>query len=92
LHARPLNADNKLCNADGNELIFPNRIDTSASNSGYEELDPNTESLNNTLELEKFILTTIEQRIQKNNILVASRIVKKAVKKPRFSRKVGLLQ
>ena len=92
MHARLLNADNKPCDAYGNELIFPNGIDTSASDGGYEELDPNTESPNNTLELEKFILTVIEQRIRKNNILVASRMVKKAAKKPRFSRKVGLLQ
>ena len=77
MYTRLLNVDNKLYNKDKNKLVVPNRIDTSASNSRYKEL----ESLNNTQELEKFILTAIEQRIRKNNILVASRIVKKASKK-----------
>jgi hypothetical protein len=30
LHARQLNADNKPCDADGNELVFPDGIDTTA--------------------------------------------------------------
>jgi hypothetical protein len=70
------------CDADGNELVFLNSVDSSASDSGYLELD--TESLNdkpNRLKLEKWILTAIEERLRKNNVLVVGRIVKMASKK-----------
>jgi hypothetical protein len=67
-----LNLDNKLCNADSNVLVFVNKVNTSASNSGYLDVDANTQLLYNELELEEFILTAIEQRICKNNVCVAS--------------------
>ena len=73
LKARLLNANNKLCNSNSKELVFLNNVDTSASNSGYPELD--SESHNNrpdALKLEKWILTAIEERVCKNNVLVAS--------------------
>jgi hypothetical protein len=82
LRARPLNSDNKPCDADGNELVFPDGMDSGASDSGYPELDaesPDDEP--NGPELEKWILTAIEERVRKNNILVAGRMVKKATKK-----------
>ena len=82
LQARPLNSDNKPCDADGNELVFPDSVDSNASDSGYPELD--VESPNNKPngpKLEKWILTAIEEWVRKNNILVAGRMVKKATKK-----------
>jgi hypothetical protein len=80
-----LNANNKLCNSNGKELVFPDNVDTSASDSGYPELD--LESHNNGLDvpdvpkLEKWILTAIEEHVRKNNVLVASQIVRKTSKK-----------
>ena len=46
MQARLLNADNKLCDANGNELVFANTVDTSASDSGYldPDLDPNADA------------------------------------------------
>jgi hypothetical protein len=44
-----LNANNKLCDSDGKELVFPDNVDTSASDSGYPELDP--ESHNDGLDV-----------------------------------------
>jgi len=51
-----LNPDNKRCEANGNELVFPDGVDAGASDSGYPELDADAESPNNEpdgLELEK---------------------------------------
>jgi hypothetical protein len=82
LKARLLNMDNKPCDADGKELVFADNVDTSASDGGYPELDP--ESYTNGpdgLEAEKWILTAIEERVRKNNIVVASRMVRKTTKK-----------
>jgi hypothetical protein len=85
LKARLLNVDNKLCNSDSKELVFLDNVNTSASNSGYLELDP--ESYNNRPDapdvpkLEKWILTTIEEHVRKNNVLVTSQIVRKTSKK-----------
>jgi hypothetical protein len=77
-----LNANNKPCDQARNELVFAKgEVDTSVSNSGY--LDPN-ESLKNDLEqleLETWILNAIEERIHKNNALVACRMVRKTSKK-----------
>jgi hypothetical protein len=72
-----LNPDNKPCNADGNELVFLDGVDASASDGGYPELDADAESPNNENgpKLEKWILTAIEERVRKNNVLVASRMV-----------------
>jgi hypothetical protein len=84
LQARLLNSDNKPCNADRNELVFPDSVDTGASDSGYPELDTDTESPDNEPdrpELEKWILTAIEERVCKNNILVAGRMVQQVAKK-----------
>jgi hypothetical protein len=44
----------------------------------------NIESLNNEiegLELKKWILTAIEERVRKNNVFIVGRMVKKAAKK-----------
>jgi hypothetical protein len=82
LQTRPLSLDNKPCDADGNELVFLDSVDFSASDSGYPELgaeSPNDKP--NGLELEKWISTAIEERVCKNNVLVAGRMVKKATKK-----------
>jgi hypothetical protein len=83
LRARPLNSDNKPCDADGNELVFAaGEVDTSASDGGYP--DPNAEEDEEpAIELEKWILNAIELRIRKNNVLVARRMVKKGAKKAR---------
>jgi hypothetical protein len=84
LQARLLNPDNKPCDTDKNELVFLDSIDTSTSDGGYPELDTDTESPNNEPdrpELEKWILTAIEERVCKNNILVAGRIVCRTAKK-----------
>ena len=81
LRARPLNSDNKPCDADGNELVFAaGEVDTGASDGGYP--NPNTEEDEEpAIELEKWILNAIELRIRKNNVLVARRMVKKGAKK-----------
>jgi hypothetical protein len=76
-----LNLNNNLYDADSNVLVFVDGVDTSASNSRYLDVDANAQSLYNELELEEFILTAIEQRIRKNNVYVASRMVKKTTKK-----------
>jgi hypothetical protein len=58
--------------------VFLDRVDTSASNSGYPELDADTKSPNNEPngpELKKWILTAIEEQVRKNNVLVAGRMV-----------------
>jgi hypothetical protein len=40
-----LNAANKPCDANGNELVFAaEEVDTSASNSGYLDLDADAEA------------------------------------------------
>jgi hypothetical protein len=80
-----LNLDNKPCDADGNELVFPDGVGFGASDSGYPELDaesPNDKP--NGPELEKWILTAIEERVRKNNILVVGRMVRKAAKNARI--------
>jgi hypothetical protein len=59
LRARLLNADNKPCDANRNELVFINDIDTGASDSGYSDLDPNADE-GPAIELEKWILTAIK--------------------------------
>ena len=62
--------------------MFLDGVDSSASDSGYPELDaesPNDKP--NGPKLEKWILTEIEEQVRKNNILVAGRMVKKATKK-----------
>ena len=59
--------------------MFANSVDNNASDTRYP--DPNTESLEDALELEKLILNAIEEQIQKNNVLVVSRMVKKTTKK-----------
>jgi hypothetical protein len=79
-----LNSDNKPCNVDGNKLVFLDGVDTSASNGGYPKLDADTESPDNEPngpKLEKWILTAIEERVRKNNILVAGRMVQRVAKK-----------
>jgi hypothetical protein len=77
-----LNANNKPCDQAGNELVFAEgEVDTGASDGGYPDLD---ESLRDELEqpeLEKWILNAIEERIRKNNVLVARRMVNKTAKK-----------
>jgi hypothetical protein len=61
-----LNADNKLCNANRNKLVFAAReVDTSASDSGYPDLDEeddNKASLKNRMavKVEKCIINAIE--------------------------------
>ena len=61
-----MNADNKSCNANGNELVFAAReVNTSASNGGYldlDEEDDNEASLKNKIavEVEKCIINVIE--------------------------------
>jgi hypothetical protein len=84
LRAQPLNPDNKPCDADGNELVFLDGVDSSASDGGYPELDADVdvdvESLDdkpNGPKLEKWILTAIEERVRKNNVLVAGRMMRK---------------
>jgi hypothetical protein len=82
LRACLLNPENQPCDANGDALVFANRVDTSASNSGY--LDADMEKAyadTDKPELKEFILTALKQRIRKNNILVAARIVKKTTKK-----------
>jgi hypothetical protein len=77
-----LNANNKLCNSNSKELVFLDNMDTSTSDSRYLELY--LELHNNrpdVLKLEKWILTTIEEHVHKNNVLVASQIVRKTSKK-----------
>jgi hypothetical protein len=79
-----LNSDNKPCDANRNELVFANSVDTSASNSGYLDLDPNLDAdadARLAIKLEKWIINAIELWICKNNVLVAARIVKKGAKK-----------
>jgi hypothetical protein len=79
-----LNLNNKPYNVDRNKLVFLNSVDASASDSGYLELNADVESLNNEhnrLKLEKWILTAIEERVCKNNVFVASRMVQRAAKK-----------
>jgi hypothetical protein len=56
-------------------------VDTSASNSGYLDLDESLEDKLEQLELEKWILNAIKERIRKNNVLVARRMVNKTSKK-----------
>jgi hypothetical protein len=82
LQARLLNSDNKPCNIDGTNLVFPDSVDSSASDSGYLELDVDAElpKNENGPNLKKWILTAIEERVCKNNILVAGRMVKKTAK------------
>jgi len=74
-----LNKKNKPCDASRTALVFANSVDNNASDTRYP--DPNTESLEDALELEKLILNAIEEQIQKNNVLVVSRMVKKTTKK-----------
>jgi hypothetical protein len=79
-----LNANNKLCDLNRNELVFANSIDTGASDSGYPDLDPDLD-LNKdkglAIKLEKWIFTDIELQIRKNNVLITKRIVKRSAKK-----------
>jgi hypothetical protein len=78
LRARPLNSENQPCDANGDALVFANGVDTGASDGGYSD---DVEEANTNAELDEFILTALEQRIRKNNILVAARMVKKTAKK-----------
>ena len=68
--------NNKLCNLDSKELVFPDNVNTSASDSRYPELDPelhnNRPDVLNVLKLEKWILTAIKEHVRKNNVFVAS--------------------
>jgi hypothetical protein len=60
LQARLLNSNNKPCNANRNELVFAaGEVDTSASNSGYLDLDAE-EDEESAIELEKWIVNAIE--------------------------------
>jgi len=65
-----LNADNKPCDANGNELVFAAReVDTSASDSSYpdpDEEDDNKASLENRIavEVEKCIINAIKLRVR----------------------------
>ena len=66
--------------------MFLDGVDTGASDGGYPELDADVdvESPNNEpdgLELEKWILNAIEERVRKNNVLVAGRMVQRVAKK-----------
>jgi hypothetical protein len=64
--------------------VFLDGVDTSASDGGYPELDADAESPNNEPdgpELEKWILNAIEERVRKNNVLVAGRMVRRVAKK-----------
>jgi hypothetical protein len=79
LRARPLNEKNEPCDASGTALVFANGVDDGASDTGYP--NPDTELLEDAPEFEKLILNAIEERIRKNNVLVASRMVKKTTKK-----------
>lgn len=70
LRARPLNVDNKLCDADRDELVFANGVDTGASDGGYPDLDPDLDAdadadAGLAIELEKWIINAIELRIRK---------------------------
>jgi hypothetical protein len=77
-----LNLENQPCNTNSNALGFANGVDTGASNSGYLDADVEEAYTNiDKLELKEFILTALKQRVCKNNILVAARIVKKTTKK-----------
>ena len=70
--------------------MFLDGVDSGAWDGGYPELDaesPNNEP--NGPGLEKWILTAIEERVRKNNVLVADRMVESATKRPRFSREAG---
>jgi hypothetical protein len=61
LQARLLNANNKLCNANKNKLVFAAReVNTSASNSSY--LDPNKED-NNKASLKNRIAVKVKKYI-----------------------------
>ena len=56
-----MNVDNKLCDANRNELVFAAReVDTSASNSGY--LDPDKED-NNKASLKNRIAVKVKKCI-----------------------------
>ena len=59
--------------------MFANSVDDNASNTKYP--NPNTKLLKDVLKLEKLILNAIKEQIRKNNVLVASRMVKKTTKK-----------
>jgi hypothetical protein len=57
-------------------------VDTSTSNSEYLDTDVEKAYANmNKPKLKEFILTALKQRIRKNNILVATRMVKKTTNK-----------
>jgi hypothetical protein len=77
-----LNSKNQLYNANSNALVFANRVDTNTSDSSYLDTNVNKAYANiNKLILKEFILTALEQRIHKNNILVIAKIVKKTTRK-----------
>jgi hypothetical protein len=77
-----LNANNKPCDQAGNELVFAKgEVDTGASDGGYPNLDKSLRDELEQLELEKWILNAIEERICKNNVLVARKMVNKTAKK-----------
>jgi hypothetical protein len=56
-------------------------VDTSTSNSGYPDLDKLLKDELEQLELKKWILNIIKERICKNNVLVVHKIVNKTSKK-----------
>jgi hypothetical protein len=77
-----LNANNKPCDRAGNELVFAEgEVDTGASDGGYPNLDESLKDELEQLKLKKWILNAIEERIRKNNVLVARKIVNKTSKK-----------
>jgi hypothetical protein len=64
--------------------VFLYGVDTSASDSGYPELDVDTESPNDEPDgpkLEKWILNAIDERVRKNNVLIAGRMVRRGCQK-----------
>jgi len=62
--------------------VFANKVDTSASDSKYLDADVKKAYANiDKPELKEYILIALKQRISKNSILVAARMVKKTTKK-----------
>jgi hypothetical protein len=76
-----LNPENQPCDANGDALVFANRVDTGASDGGYPDDIEEADAYMDKPELEEFILTALEQHIRKNNILIAAGMVKKTAKK-----------
>ena len=62
-------------------MFAKGEVDTNASDGGYLDLDELLKDELEQLELKKWILNAIKERICKNNILVAHKIVYKTSKK-----------